>query len=248
MIIDGHTHLGQSIFGYGQTPEELLFAMDECEIDMAVVCPVQPYDYHLAPENDFIAKTAKKYPKRFTGFARVDPKQGKKAVDELERCIKILELKGLMLHPWEETFAINSKMVYPIMEKAMEYNIPVMVSGGHVRVSHPLQIGDIASEFPGVNIIATSGGQINISGMSLYDAEIMLEANKNVFLETSGIYREDFIENMIRKLGSERVIFGSNSPQMDIKYEILRPLTAQVTEEEKKDISGRTIAKLLKLL
>ena len=245
MIIDGHVHLGKSIYGYGQTSKELLSKMDKCKIDKAVICPVKPVDYHFAPENDFIAEEAKKYGERFIGFARVDPKQGDKAVKELERCIKTLELKGLMLHPWEETFPVNAKIVYPLMEKAMEYKIPVMISGGHTRVSHPLQIGDIASEFPEVNIIATSGGQINISGMALYDAEIMLEANKNVFLETSGIYREDFIENMIRALGAKRVIFGSNSPQMDMEYELLRPDTAQVSEEEKADVLGKTIAGII---
>lgn len=247
MIIDAHTHIGESIFGYKQTPIELICSMDECGIDMAVLCPVKPFSYHLEPENDFVAKTVREFPNRFIGFGRVDPRLGKKAVLELDRCIRELGLKGIMLHPWEETFAINSKLVYPIMEKAATYGIPVMVSGGHTRLSHPLQIGDIASEFPEVNIIATSGGQINISGMALYDAEMMLEENKNVYMETSGIYREDFIENMIRKLGSHRVIFGSNSPQLDLRYELLRIQTAEVGEDERKDVLGKTIARLLKL-
>jgi len=245
MIIDAHVHLGKSLFGYEQSPEGLLLSMEECNIDRAIICPVKPYNYHLEPENDYIGETVKKYPHKFTGFARIDPRQGEKAVKELERAIKELGLKGLFLHPWEESFPINSKLIYPVMKKSGELKIPVMVSGGHVRVSHPLQIGDIASEFPEVNIIATSGGQINICGMALYDAETMLKANKNVYLETSGIYREDFIENMIRELGSERVIYGSNSPQMNIKYEILRATMARISDKEKEDILFNTINKLV---
>ncbi|MEQ8189971.1 MAG: amidohydrolase family protein [Candidatus Eremiobacterota bacterium] len=244
MIIDSHVHPGKSIFGYNLTVKKLIESMDECNIDRAVLCPVKPYKYQLKPENDFIAGEVKKNPEKFTGFCRIDPWLGEKALKEIDRCINELGLKGIFLHPWEECFPVNSTIVYPVMERARKYKIPVMVSGGHVRVSEPLQIGDIAGEFPDVNIIATSGGQINICGMALYDAENMLAEHKNVFVETSGIYRQDFIENMIKKLGSKRVIYGSNAPQMDIKYEILRATTARVSEEEKEDILGNTIAGL----
>ena len=245
MIIDSHIHPGKSIFGYNLTVKKLIASMDECNIDGAVLCPVKPYKYQLKPENDFISREVKKNPEKFTGFCRIDPWLGEKALQEIDRCINELGLKGIFLHPWEECFPVNSTIVYPVMERARKYNIPVMVSGGHVRVSEPLQIGDIAGEFPDVNIIATSGGQINICGMALYDAENMLTEHKNVFVETSGIYRQDFIENMIKKLGSKRVIYGSNAPQMDIKYEILRATTARVSEEEKEDILGNTIAGLI---
>jgi len=246
VVIDSHVHVGESLFGYKLTVEELLSCMKECKIDKAIISPVKPRNYHFEPENDFIANCVKEFPDKFIGFGRIDPWQKEKALEEIDRCIKTLKFKGLFLHPWEESFLVNGKLLYPVMEKAMEYNIPVMISGGHVRVSEPLQIGDIAGEFPKVNIIATSGGQINICGMALYDAENMLTENKNVYLETSGIYRQDFIENMIRKLGSFRVLYGSNAPVMDIRYEIMRATTARISDEEREDILGRSISKLVK--
>lgn len=243
--IDIHTHLGQSLFGYGQSIEELIGSMGALGIERSVICPVKPHSYHFKEENDLMAKAIELYPDSFIGFCRVDPWQGDKAVDELRRSIEVLNLKGLFLHPWEETCPINSDPVKYLMKTVRELNIPVMFSGGHVRVSRATQISDLASSFPEIQFIATSGGQINISGIALGEAETMLSENSNVFLETSGIYREDFIEDITEKLGSHRVVFGSNSPQYDLRLEVLRPRKLHINEEKKADILYRNAEKLL---
>ena len=146
--IDFHTHVGESIFGYGQTVEGLLSKMDALAIEQAVICPVKPMDYHLEPQNDFIAQQVKLHSERLIGFCRVDPRLKEKAQEELRRCIEDLKLSGLFLHPWEETFPINADYVKELMKTVRELKIPVMLSGGHVRVSRAQQISDLASSFP----------------------------------------------------------------------------------------------------
>lgn len=247
MIIDIHTHLGTSIFGYKQTSDDLLLLMDELGIDKSVVIPVKPIDYHFSPQNDYIAKEVKKHPDRFIGFCRVDPRLKDNALIELKRCIEELGFKGLFLHPWEETFQINSDFVFPLIEYMKEKNLPVMISGGHPRVADAWQISDLAKQFPEVTMIITSGGQINISGMGLYESEIMLTENKNTIMETSGIYREDFIEDIIKKLGKEKVVFGSNSPEYELRLEILRGKWAHINDEEKNALLWENTERILNL-
>lgn len=244
MLIDSHVFLGESLFGYKMTESELLALMQKCAVDRAVICPVKPCSYHLEPENDYISSAVKKYPDKFIGFGRVDPNLKEQAVTEVERIAQKLNLKGLLLHPVEENFQVSSQLLDPLMEKAVQLNLPVMVEGGYVRVSEPLQIAALASRFPQAKIIATSGGQINICGMALYDAEILLTENKNVYLETSGIYRQDFIENMAKKLGNDRVIFGSHTPVMDMMFEVER--IQMFSGEDKKKIGAENILKILK--
>ncbi|MHC9540923.1 MAG: amidohydrolase family protein [Vulcanimicrobiota bacterium] len=247
MIIDAHVYCGQSIMGYGASAEEILRQCDALSIDKAVLIPVKPRSYHLGPENTFIARTVQDHPDRFTGFARVDPRLGGEAESEMKRSIQELCLKGLYLNPWEETFQINESFVWPLMEKAQTFKVPVMIKGGHPVVSQPSQIADLAKRFPKTIIIATSGGQINICGGGLQDAMIMLEENKNVYMETSGIYREDFIEEMARKIGAKRLIFGSGSPVFDARFELQRVTRAHLGKADKNKIAGLTIKNLLSL-
>jgi len=82
-------------------------------------------------------------------------------------------------------------------------------------------------------MIITSAGQINISGALLSDAEQLFRDHERLYLETSGIYRSDFIEDMVRKIGPERVLFGSNAPIYSLPFELRRIETLQIADSEK---------------
>lgn len=245
MIIDFHTHIGQSIFGYGQSLAQLLQSMQTLGIDQAVICPVQPLDYHLGPENDRIAAAVAQHPEQLIGFGRVDPRRPD-AGTELQRCVQDLGLRGLFLHPWEETCPVNATCVKDLLQVAQQLAIPVMIAAGHVRVSMPSQVADLAKTVPTLPLILTSGGQINISGIMLSEASQLLREHPNLILETSGIYREDFIEDLVPIIGSERMLFGSNSPEYNQSFEILRPQLAHLTEAHIANLLSQTALRLLK--
>jgi predicted TIM-barrel fold metal-dependent hydrolase len=248
MIIDAHVHLGKSIFGYEINAEELLTNMKKYGIDKSVICPVQPFTYHLEPENDFISDVIRKNPNRFIGFCRVDPRQGEKAVSELKRSVSELGLKGLFLHPWEEGYPITADYVTPVVEEAANLNIPVMIASGFPWLSHALQVGDLAERVPEANIIMTNGGQINISGLAQPDSYLAMQKHSNLYFETSGVYRQDFIEKSIGLYGSNRVLFGSNSPKLNQGFELERAKSATKTNQDAQtDVLGMSAAKLFNL-
>lgn len=238
MIIDIHVHEGKSLLGYELDIQKLLDNMQKTGIDRAVLHPFKPYDYHFEPENSRISEIVKKHPDKFHAFGRIDPWRRDYAISEIKRIFEELNFVGIFLHPMEEQFSLTSPILHPVLNLMREYKKPVMVSGGHVRVSHPRQIEYIAGEYPDITFIATSGGQINISGMMLGEAEAMLTNRPNVYMETSGIYRRDFIERMTKKLGAERILFGSGAPYYDQAFELERIKTAEIPEEEIKKILG----------
>jgi len=247
MLIDAHAHLGTSLFGVSNTAEDLLASMEANEIDQAILSPLKPRNYHFGPENDRVAETVRAHPNRFFGFARIDPWQQGAALDELRRSVEDLGMKGLYLHPFEEQFAANDEIGFPLIRLLAEYNLPLMIAGGYPTFSHPSQIADLARQFPDVTIIATHGGQINISGMLLADALRTMRANPNVIMETSGIYREDFIEDTISELGAHRVVWGSNSPYMDQGFETTRVRMGHFDAEVKNAIGSENIQRLCHL-
>ncbi len=243
-IIDSHVHLGESLFGHSINPLDLIRRMDELSIKKSVIVPFKPPRYHLEEANDLIRYYVKKYPRQFVGLGRVDPWRGDAAIEEVHRVFKVLKMSGLFIHPHEEICPLTSDAVFKIIEQAAPYRRPVMISGGHSRVSHPRQIEFIAKKFPDVTFIATSGGQINICGELLWDAEEMLTACPNVIMETSGIYRRDFIEQMTEKIGPRRILFGSGDPYFQQDFEIERIKTAKLPQEHKNMILHDNAIKL----
>lgn len=244
-MLDAHAHLGRSLFGAEITVDELIASMETNGISRSVLVPLKPVNYHFGPENDRIAAAASRYPDRFSGLARVDPWQNTGALTELKRAVDDLDLIGLYLHPFEEHFTANDEVIFPLLDFLQERGLPLLLAGGYPGFSHPSQIGDLARQFPDVTIIASHGGQLNISGMLLADASRMLRTYNNVIMETSGIYREDFIEDIVKELGAERVVFGSNAPYMDQGYETLRVRLAHLSDEDKQCIATSNLARIL---
>ena len=115
MLIDFHTYVGRSMLGQESTEEELLANMEKNQIDISVVCPVKTVDPFFEKQNQYVSELQEKHAGRIVGFARIDPNLGKDSEKILAESIEELKLKGLLLHPWEETFAINDQKVFPFM-------------------------------------------------------------------------------------------------------------------------------------
>ncbi len=246
MIADCCVMVGTSINGYGQEPESLLQEMDRLQIDISVIVPVQPKTYCLEPQNDYISLISKKYCNRLIGFARVDPRLGKDSEKELERCVSELGLKGLFLHPWEEGYRADSSLTAAVAKRAGLFKIPVVISAGFPWVSHALQIGELAKMCPDTTIIMTHGGQLNISGLAQNDAFTALKDNPNLMMNTTGVYRQDFIEEVTASLGCRRVLFGSGSPVFNQEFELERAKSAAGCDTEAiKRILGLNLIELL---
>jgi predicted TIM-barrel fold metal-dependent hydrolase len=246
VIVDSLTFVGESLVGRSQTAEELVARLDEAGIDRAVVAPAKPRGYHLGPANDAVAEAAAAHAGRLVGIARVDPLQREDAVAELERALG-LGLKGVLLHPWEETFRVNDSLVDPVVEVARRNGVPVVIASGYPWLSEGLQVGDLARRFPDVSFVATNGLQINIAGLGQLDAELALADNPNIVIQTSGVYREDFLEGIVERYGVERLLYASAAPQFEPRLELKRVEWAHFTDEQQQALLADNAARVFGL-
>jgi uncharacterized protein len=235
LIIDTHVHIGRALQGYEQSVEDLLQNMDHLAITRAILCPVRPIDYAYPPENDFVARVVRDHRGRFWGLGRVDPRRPD-CEKETERCLSELGLLGIYLHPWEDTFCIADPLVDRVMRVCVEHRTPVVVATGYPWVSEAPQVAELARRFPAVSIVMTNGGQINISGLGQKNAWLALTDHANTFITTAGVYREDFLEEVLTRISSHRVLFGSLSPIYDQDYELHRVRWAHVSDTIKGDV------------
>jgi uncharacterized protein len=233
MTIDSLTFLGESLLGRSVETGELLALLEQAGVEGAVACPAKPRGYRFEAANEAVAAAVRAHPGRLAGLVRVDPNLDVEAQTEAERGLTELGLRGLFLHPWEETFRVDDPRVDAVVEVARAYGAPVVVESGYPWLSEGLQVGALARRFPTVTFIATNGLQINMSGLGQTDAELALSDNPNLLIHTSGVYREDFLQRIVAQHGPNRVLFASAFPRFDPGLEILRVEWADFTAVER---------------
>ena len=237
MQFDFRVFLGESYDGKSQTVDQLLASMDALNIDMALVCPFKPLSYDLEKANRDLSDSIGKFDDRFLGAARIDPWQPN-AADSLVRAVEDLGIRALFLNPWEENFQADNKQLDELMSAASELKLPVSIASGYPWLSEALQVCRLAARWPQVQIVMTNGGQINISGFGQAGAALALNQQDNLSFDTAGIYRQDFIEEMVVELNGERVFFASSAPYFDQAYEIKRIQLAKVSQDNRQKIAG----------
>ena len=108
--------------------ESHLRFMDEAGIDMAVLSTNMCLSLEEARHwNEECAKVVAKYPKRFMGFATTMPLRGAPALQELERAVKDLGMKGVHIQARVEGKPLDSRELWPFYEKVSELRVPIDV-------------------------------------------------------------------------------------------------------------------------
>jgi len=104
-----------------------LKVMDMAGIDMAVLAKSLDTFEEAKIYNDSCAEAVKTYPKRLVGFACGLPLGGKRALDEVERAVKDLGLKGVTIRPQIEGKPLDSREMWPFYEKISKLDVPIFV-------------------------------------------------------------------------------------------------------------------------
>ncbi|BBM88055.1 amidohydrolase family protein [Candidatus Uabimicrobium amorphum] len=216
-IFDIHMYLGKSLFHKDFFLENVQQLQKEYSLTKAAVIPTKPFDYDYEKPNGDLCDLAQNH-EDLHHILRVDPWRNEQAL----RMVKETKSPVLFLHFFEEQIYPTNPLVKQVVEEAKSKNLAVMLACGYLPFSHSAQVQPLVSAFPDVRFIITHGGQINISGMHMAEAFEIFRDHENTFFETSGIYREDYIEDAIDKLGSERVLFGSGSPYYYFPFEVRR--------------------------
>lgn len=215
-------------FGAGEvpnTPEDMYNTYKALDI-FAVIFEIDAETTSGQPYigNDYVASVVQQYSDQFIGFASVDPWKGKLAVQELERSVKELGLRGLKLHPTTQAFYPNDTRFYPLWEQAAELGIPVLFHSGQTGVgsgtpggkgyklkySHPMLLDDVAADFPNLTIIMAH------PAVPWQEEQLAVALHKgNVYIDLSGWspkYFRPILVQYIRSILQDKVLFGSDYP------------------------------------
>lgn len=110
--------------------EDSLRHMEECGLDMALIGNVSWIVAGLEvckAINDGLARVIKEYPGKFIPMAHVPYLEGQAAIDELDRAINVLGLKGVTVMTSLKGIRLHDKRLKPFFGKISELRIPVEV-------------------------------------------------------------------------------------------------------------------------
>ena len=238
-IVDAHCHIGAGC-AYSQAPEELLRRMDRHDVEAAVIVPA---DKHIAvynaEGNDLVLKAAQEYPGRFIPFAAVNPWYGDKAIIELERAFHE-GAAGLKLHPPIQGFQITDAIVFPVVEFAVKCRKPIYFHTGTAVSSSPFQLTELAMRYPEGTFIMGHAAYADYWN----DVEASVKCVPNIYIETSQ-HLPVFIRDLVKQVGADRIIYGSDSPRADMTVEIEKITRYIESADDLERIFHKNIAKIL---
>jgi len=241
-VVDFHGHVGRwERYGMVDDQERRLHAMDAAGVDVACVFNIFHPDGHTG--NDETAAFVARQPNRFLGFAYVSPLMGRAAVAELERAVDILGFRGIKLYAPSTPYRIGDPAWDPIYAFADRRGLPVLHHTG--QNAPPEDLAGVALRFPRAAFVAAHAGNTGSTRLQAIEAA---HAAPNVYLETASTYRPPGdIEELADRVGTDRLLFGSDMPLMDPRSQIGRVITADLSDDAKRLILGDNARRLLQL-
>ncbi len=269
MIIDSHVHICEpphddsrlsrinidgSRVQWGGTRgdaalDRLIEAMDGNGIDKALIMGLEGIvsNEHLG---EVVAAD-----QRFTGFAWVEDPKRPEAVGELETAVLDHGLSGLKLHPGLHAFAPSQPEVVPLIRRAAELGVPVLIHcypwpQGYYENNLPHHIDTLKKAVPEATIIVGHMGQVNYHDM------LVLARQEGVYAETSWgltllaeLNGLDYAAKFLRRMGVENTVYGSDwfGPNGEMERQLGLIERLDLTRDEKAMILGGNISRALNL-
>ena len=239
------------------TADDLLTAMDEASVDVAVAVGIGWTDPDVAREaNDYLVESTARSGGRLCAFGSVNPAWGDDALAEVERCTAAGLIGIGELHPDTQGYRIDDASVMgPLMALAKRLGMPVLTHASE-PVGHsypgkgtvtPDRLLRFIESFPGQPVIAAHWG----GGLPFYALMPEVKAAlADVYFDTAAspfLYTPEVFPSATRIVGPERVLFGTDFPLIKHPRLLAQVRESGLSAEEQALITGGNAAKLLGL-
>ena len=265
MIIDMHVHLSKRLpvkeWAWRQWPgtapflhtaEQFLEKMDGCRprIDKALVfgsrslCSETPQV--MVDDNDYILKVVEEYPDRYIGAGVIDPSWGDRAIEELNRTVK-LGLRIAKVHFTSVHFPANCPGAKKLFREICDLGVLAVVHSDWTHWSNPSILGDLMRNFPDLKMVMQHFGITQ----SL-EAIGVAKNNENIYVDTSAVIHPGNILKFIEEVSADRIMYASDTIRAYEKTmpqeEMDRVLHTRLSEQYLEKILGGNAERVLKLV
>jgi uncharacterized protein len=214
MIVDGHCHAGRGdrLTAPWNTAAPLgpyLRRARAAGISRTVVFAPFHGDYAVA--NAEVARIVARHPARLVGFACVHPlRDAGRIRDLVGQAVRGWGFRGLKVH------RLDAPANREVCEAARAFGLPVLydVAGE----AHLLEM--VAPSYPDVVFVVPHLGSFADDWRAHQRLIEQLVRLPNVFADTSGVRRFDYLVQAARRAGARKLVFGSDGPWLHPALEL----------------------------
>lgn len=240
MIIDCHCHAGPGD-GLDQpwsTDAPLgayLRRARAAGIGRTVVFPAKHSDYSWANAN--LARIIARHPGRLIGFACVHAHRDAGQVREmLRRAVGEWGFRGVKVHRAEAPISRE------ICEAARALGLPVLYD----VIGEAYRVEPLASQYPDVNFIIPHLGSFADDWRAHTQLIDQIARLPNIYADSSGVKRFDYVAEAVRRAGPGKLIFGSDGPWLHPALELQKIRLLGLPPEQEARILGGNLLRLIR--
>lgn len=245
-VIDFHVRLAPG----PDSVARLLAAMDTSGIDRAVICPggtlsldqlsrqvIEGGGITAAADNDAVLDACKRDDGRLVPYFFANPHQ-----DPAHYADHGADFAGMEISPAVHAVGLDDARTTQLVELARDFGHSVYV----VCIARPgCQVADLvalAERYPEVTFVL---GHAGVTPIDLYALDL-IAPHPNVVLETSGGYLL-VTREAVRRLGADRVLFGSEYPLQRPELELDKIRYADLDEDAWRQVVWSNAHRVLRL-
>jgi predicted TIM-barrel fold metal-dependent hydrolase len=240
MIIDCHCHTGDgdlmtAPWNTSAPLEPYLRRARAAGIGRTVV--FAPFHSDYARANEQVARIVARHPDKLIGFAFIHAiRDAGRVFDMVQRAVTRWTFRGIKVHGHE---AMPTREV---CEAARAFRVPLLVDvAGQASVVEML-----APAYPDVNFIIPHLGSFRDDWRAQQQVVDQLVRYKNVYTDTSGVRRFDYIVQAVARAGAAKVLFGSDGPWLHPGVELHKIRLLRLPPEQEALILGGNAARLMR--
>ncbi len=225
------------------TMNGLLAGMSEAGVTTTVTLPVATKPEHVESINSILPQMSDK----IVPFGALSP-FAENWEDHID-CLVEQKIKGVKLHPEYQGFYIDDPKYFPIYQKLADSNIMALFHTGYdpgpFSRDHatPKMVRTVLDAIPNFTIIAGHFG-----GLLMWDEVEQYLVGQNIYFDTAAIATlidpKQFVR-IVNNHGSEKVLFGSDTPWEGQKVSIDFILSSDLTDQQKENILWNSGTELL---
>jgi predicted TIM-barrel fold metal-dependent hydrolase len=168
--------------------------------------------------NDDTAQFVRTYPDRLIGFMSVHPRDPG-CLDEMDRCVSDLGLRGLKLGPNYQGFDPLSEEAYRVYRRAQELGLPIIFHTGTspmryapLDYAHPRHFDQMAIDFPDLRMVLA-----HMSHPWQATAIAVIRKHPNLYADISALFYRPWSFYNCMRLAQEwgvmdKLLFGTDYP------------------------------------
>lgn len=240
MIIDCHCHAGKGdlLTGPWDTKaaiEPYLKRARAAGIDKTVI--FSPFHSNYNQANANTARIAARYPGRFICFAFVHTERDKGQIRKIiEQAVNNWGFCGIKAHK------IDGPATREVCEVARAFRLPLLYD-----VTGETDLIDLlAPEYPDVNFIIPHLGSFRDDWRAHIRVIDQISRLSNVYTDTSGVRRFDYLVQAVKRGGAHKVLFGTDGPWLHPALELQKIRLLGLPPQEEALVLGNNLLRLIK--